>query len=69
MDAFHDFITNDFGLSAINAAALWIIFVLVRQRYTGLVKDNENATKRIARLEKTLWVNGFKLGELEEMDL
>lgn len=66
MDAFYNFFSDHFGLSLVNSTLLWGIFILVRQRYNGLLSDIETSSKRIARLEKTLWMNGIKLEAMEE---
>lgn len=66
MDGILDFFNQRLGISPFNTALLVLIFVLIRQRYNGLLEDLGNAQTRIRRLERSLLVADINLLDLEE---
>lgn len=65
MDALYTSLTSSIGLSPFNTALLAVIFLMVRQRLTGLEESLEREMKRNDRIERSLYRAGIDLLEME----
>lgn len=65
MDALYNSLVTGLGLSPVNTALLAIIFLMVRQRLTGLEESLKREMKRNDRIERSLYRAGIDLLEME----
>jgi hypothetical protein len=61
LDAIYNFLVGNNHISAINAALLTIIFLLARQRYTGIIEDFKCLQKSKREHEMTFLKHGMEI--------
>lgn len=62
----YNYLVDHIGVSAFDAFLIIIIFILAREKYIELAEKAECNSKRISRLEKTLYRAGINLLPMED---